>query len=76
MLHSGIFDQTMILIVKSTLAFYIVAVFGTLGTLGMLAGCGQPGALYLPKPPAAKVAPAPAASTTPPSPSSTAPTIK
>jgi predicted small lipoprotein YifL len=66
----------MILIVKSTLAFYIVAVIGTLGTLGTLAGCGQPGALYMPKPPQAKVAPAPAAIVTPPSPSSTAPTIK
>jgi predicted small lipoprotein YifL len=61
----------MILIVKSTLAFYIVAACGALVTL---AGCGQPGALYLPKPPPAKVAPA--ASATPPSPSSTAPTIK
>jgi predicted small lipoprotein YifL len=62
----------MILIVKSTLAFYIVA------ACGALAGCGQPGALYLPQPPQAKVAPAPAASvTTPaPAPSSTAPTIK
>jgi predicted small lipoprotein YifL len=63
----------MILIVKSTLAFYIVAVFAT---LGVLAGCGQPGALYLPKPPQAKAAPAPATVVTPPSPSSTAPTIK
>jgi predicted small lipoprotein YifL len=60
----------MILIVKSTLAFYIVA---TCGTLGLLAGCGQPGPLYLPKPPAKA---APAATVTPlPSPS-TAPIIK
>ncbi len=57
----------MILIVKSTLAFYIAAACVTLGTLGLLAGCGQPGALYLPKPPA-KAAPA-ATSTPSPSPS-------
>jgi predicted small lipoprotein YifL len=54
----------MILIVKSTLAFYIVAVFGTLGTLGLLAGCGQPGELYLPKPPAKATSAAPAATAT------------
>jgi hypothetical protein len=63
----------MILIVKSTLAFYIVA---ACGALGMLTGCGQPGALYLPKPPQAKVAPAPATIVTPSLPSSTAPTIE
>jgi predicted small lipoprotein YifL len=40
-----------ILIVKSTLALII-------GAAGLLAGCGQTGPLYLPKPPAK---PAPAA---------------
>lgn len=39
----------MILIVKSTLALHIV----TLASVSaLLAGCGQPGPLYLPKPPA------------------------
>lgn len=49
----------MILIVKSPLAFYI----GTFVlSTGLLAGCGQPGPLYLPKPPVSKpVKPAPAA---------------
>ncbi|WP_312434025.1 LPS translocon maturation chaperone LptM [Janthinobacterium sp.] len=39
---------------KSSSAFYI----GTaIVVSSILAGCGQPGALYLPKPPAAKPAP-------------------
>ncbi|MFT5644798.1 MAG: putative small lipoprotein YifL [Janthinobacterium sp.] len=48
----------MILIVKSTLALYIVV------AAVMLGGCGQPGALYLPKKPA-PVAPATKAIATP-----------
>ncbi|QYG04850.1 MULTISPECIES: LPS translocon maturation chaperone LptM [Janthinobacterium] len=40
---------------KSSSAFYIgIAIVVS----SVLAGCGQPGALYLPKPPAAKGAPA------------------
>ncbi|MBB5370817.1 MULTISPECIES: LPS translocon maturation chaperone LptM [unclassified Janthinobacterium] len=40
---------------KSSSAFYI----GTaIVVTSLLAGCGQPGPLYLPKPPAAKPAPA------------------
>ena len=45
----------MILIVKSSKAFYIAT---AIVVSSVLAGCGQPGALYLPKPPAAKGAPA------------------
>ena len=45
----------MILIVKSSSAFYIgIAIVVT----SILAGCGQTGPLYLPKPPAAKGTPA------------------
>jgi predicted small lipoprotein YifL len=58
MLHSKDLNQTVILIVKSSSAFYI----GTaIVVSSVLAGCGQPGPLYLPKPPAAKgpVEPAP-----------------
>jgi predicted small lipoprotein YifL len=55
-----------ILIVKSSFALNI----GTAAVVfGLLAGCGQPGPLYMPKPPA-KPAPAPAPAT--PSPSSPA----
>jgi len=53
MLHSKDLNQTVILIVKSSSAFYI----GTaIVVTSFLAGCGQPGPLYLPKPPAAKPA--------------------
>jgi len=48
MLHSKISDQTVILIVKSTLALHLVAL-ACVSTI--LAGCGQQGALYMPKPP-------------------------
>lgn len=45
----------MILIVKSSSAFYIgIAIVVS----SVLSGCGQPGALYLPKPPSGKPAPA------------------
>jgi len=55
MLHSKDLNQTVILIVKSSSAFYIgIAIVVS----SVLAGCGQPGPLYLPKPPAAKGAPA------------------
>ena len=54
----------------------VLAIPALFASAFMLAGCGQPGALYLPKPPVAKVAPAPAATVVPSSPSSTAPTIK
>jgi len=54
MLHSKDLNQTVILIVKSSPAFYIgIAIVVS----SVLAGCGQPGPLYLPKPPAAKPAP-------------------
>ncbi|MBY0238798.1 MAG: lipoprotein [Burkholderiaceae bacterium] len=49
MLHSKIFCQTLILIVKSTLALHISAVACI---SALLAGCGQTGPLYLPKQPA------------------------
>jgi len=55
MLHSKYLNQTVILIVKSSSAFYIgIAIVVS----SVLAGCGQPGALYLPKPPSGKPAPA------------------
>jgi predicted small lipoprotein YifL len=57
MLHSKISYQTPILIVKSCLAFYIAA---AVALSGALAGCGQPGPLYMPKPPAKPAAAAPA----------------
>ncbi|MTW03705.1 LPS translocon maturation chaperone LptM [Pseudoduganella ginsengisoli] len=49
MLNSRIFCQTLILIVKSTLALHISAVACI---SALLAGCGQTGPLYLPKQPA------------------------
>jgi predicted small lipoprotein YifL len=62
MLHSSEFFQTLILIVKPVphlpriRAICIAALLGAL-----LAGCGQRGPLYLPKPPAPlSTAPAPA----------------
>jgi predicted small lipoprotein YifL len=61
MLHSKISYQTSILIVKSPLAFNLGAAV-LLAVL--LAGCGQPGPLFLPKPPAK---PTPAASAVAPS---------
>jgi predicted small lipoprotein YifL len=57
MLHSKVSYQTPILIVKSSLAFYIGI---SMLVSGALAGCGQPGPLYMPKLPAK---PAPAVST-------------
>jgi len=54
MLHSKNLNQTVILIVKSSKAFYIAT---AIVVSSVLAGCGQPGPLYLPKPPAAKGAP-------------------
>jgi predicted small lipoprotein YifL len=54
----------MILIVKSSLARNTGTATVVLALLGTLAGCGQPGDLYLPKPPAkpaaSSVQPAPA----------------
>jgi predicted small lipoprotein YifL len=68
MLHSKITHQTMILNVKSFKASNTgtrhVVLALLLGAATMLTGCGQPGPLYLPKPPA-KPVPAPAASTAP-----------
>jgi predicted small lipoprotein YifL len=58
MLHSKVSNQTQILIVKPAFALPAAAVLAAL-----LAGCGQPGPLYMPPPlkggPAAQV-PAPA----------------
>jgi predicted small lipoprotein YifL len=71
MLHSKIIIEPQILIVKSPFALntgIAAVVFGLL-----LAGCGQPGPLYMPKPPAK---PAPKASTPtppPPAPSTSGP---
>ncbi|WP_407659547.1 LPS translocon maturation chaperone LptM [Massilia endophytica] len=47
MLHSKIICQTVILIVKSTLALPAIVVLSAL-----LSACGQTGPLYMPKPPA------------------------
>ncbi|QPI51905.1 lipoprotein [Massilia antarctica] len=58
----------MILIVKSSSALNIGI---TAVVFGLLAGCGQTGPLYLPKPPAKPAAPA-VSPTTPPPPSSPA----
>jgi predicted small lipoprotein YifL len=66
MLHSKISDQTVILIVKSSPAFYIPH-FGMTAVVAaglLLAGCGQPGPLYLPKLPS-KVKPAATPGATP-----------
>jgi predicted small lipoprotein YifL len=60
MLHSKGLNQTVILIVKPSFALNIAAA-AVLASL--LAGCGQPGPLYMPKPPT-KPAP-PAAPATP-----------
>ncbi|MYN07031.1 hypothetical protein GTP77_06725 [Massilia sp. FT127W] len=49
MLHSKLSSQTVILIVKSTLALQFTALACTAALLG---GCGQTGPLYLPKQPA------------------------
>jgi len=49
MLHSKLSSQTVILIVKSTLALQFTALACTAALLG---GCGQQGPLYLPKQPA------------------------
>jgi predicted small lipoprotein YifL len=74
MLHSKISDQTVILIVKSSPAFYIPR-FGmvvlSVAAGALLAGCGQPGPLYLPKLPP-KVKPATATSATPATPATPA----
>jgi predicted small lipoprotein YifL len=48
MLHSKISDQTVILIVKSSLALSIALPLLAAGVFS-LSGCGQPGPLYLPK---------------------------
>ncbi|RJG14827.1 hypothetical protein D3872_16390 [Massilia cavernae] len=56
MLHSKVFNQTVILIVKSSIALNI----GTAAMVfGLLSGCGQTGPLYMPTPPA-KPQPVPA----------------
>jgi len=68
MLHSKVCHQSLILIVKSSFARNI----GTAAVVFGLAGCGQTGPLYMPKPvpqrPGTTVAPAPL----PPPPSSPA----